>query len=142
MDVAAEGVVTDVLLALVGTRRRIPAVIADITAMMEALDRDTIIVTGDAPGVDAHVRRECKRLGFRFIECHVRQIDGEWAGRWAGPERNEIVSRLAQRAIAWPASSRDTPEDRQLSAGTWDCVEKFEARGKLVDVRKDAWTPS
>ncbi len=130
---------SDTLLALVGTRRRFDVVNADITTTMEALDRDIIIITGDASGVDAHVKRECERLGFRLIRCHARKINGQWAGRWAGPERNTIIARLATRAIAWPASSRDTPEDRQLSAGTWGCVELFEERGKPVHVSDVAW---
>lgn len=125
----------EVLVALVGTRRRIPVVLEDITAVLERLDRETIIVTGDAPGVDLHVKRECKRLGFRFIECHAR-----WSiGLRAGPERNTIVARLAQRVIAWPGSPRDTAENRKLSAGTWDCVEQFESRRKQATVRDSAW---
>ena len=136
LDVATARVVSDFLLAIVGTRRRIPAVLTAITATMEAIDREAIIVTGDAPGVDLHVKRECKRLGFRFIECHARW---DAKGRGAGPERNTIIARLAQRVIAWPASPRETPEDRQLSAGTWNCVEQFEGRGKPVEIRKDAW---
>ena len=131
---------TDVLLALVGTRQCIHYVNADVTRTMEAIDRDTIIVTGDASGVDAHVKRECQRLGFRFLRCHVRKVNGKWAGDWAGPERNKIIMRLANRVIAWPASPRDTPQNRQLSAGTWGCVELFEARGKPVDIREIAWT--
>jgi hypothetical protein len=127
---------TDVLLALVGTRRCISVVNTDITATMEALDRETIIVTGDAPGVDAHVKRECKRLGFRLITCHARW---QTHGRPAGPERNMVIARLANRAIAWPAAPNDTPQNREQSAGTWSCVDLFGARGKSVDVRDVAW---
>ena len=130
---------TDVLLALVGTRRKIAAVNADITTTMEALDRQTIIVTGDASGVDSHVRRECDRLGIRYIECHARKVDGHWAGRYVGPERNEIIARLAQRVIAWPGSPNDTPESRKQSAGTWDCIDRFRKRGKHAEVRATAW---
>lgn len=125
---------TDVLLALVGTRQCIRAVNDDISATMDALDRETIIVTGDATGVDAHVKRECKRLGFRLIVCHAR-----WTthGLRAGPERNTVVVRLANRGIAWPA----TPENnREKSAGTWNVVDQFRERGKSVDVRSVAWT--
>ena len=128
---------SDLLLALVGTRRCIRVVNDDISRTMDLLDRETIIVTGDAPGVDAHVKRECKRLGFRLISCHAR-----WNthGRAAGPERNLVIVRLANRAIAWPAASRDTPEDRTQSAGTWNCVELFEGRSKPVEIRSVAWT--
>lgn len=128
--------VTDAIIALVGTRRAIAAVNADITATLDALDRETIIVTGDAPGVDAHVKRECKRLGFRLIVCHARW---DTHGLRAGPERNMVIARLAQRAIAWPASPNDTPENRKLSAGTWSAVDLFSERGKQVDVRDVAW---
>ena len=124
---------TDVLLALIGTRRRIPSVLSDITSTMELLDRDTIIVTGDAPGVDLHVKRECKRLGFRFIECHAR-----WGthGLGAGPERNTVIARLAHKVIAWPATPK---EDREHSKGSWNCIEQFESRGKEAVVRETAW---
>ena len=126
--------VTDILLALVGTRRRIPSVLLDITSTMEALDRETIIVTGDAPGVDLHVKRECKRLGFRFIECHARW---DAKGLFAGPERNTVVARLANRVIAWPATPK---EDREHSKGTWNAIDQFRERGKQVVVREVAWT--
>ena len=122
---------SDTLLAIVGTRQCLRPVNAAITAFMESLDREIIIVTGDASGVDAHVKRECKRLGFRLIVCHARW---DHAGKRAGPERNTVVARLANRAVAWPASD---PEHRELSAGTWNCIDQFLARGK--DVREEGW---
>ena len=124
------------LVAMVGTRRRIPAVLASITTTLEGMDRETIVVTGAAPGTALHVKRECKRLGFRFIECHARW---DHKGPAAGPERNTIIARLAQRVYAWPASPNDTPENRKLSAGTWNCVEQFASRGKTTVVMDDAW---
>jgi hypothetical protein len=131
--------VSDILLALIGTRRRVDMINADVTVTMEALDRSIIIVTGDASGMDAHVKRECERLGFRLIRCHARKVNGEWAGKWAGPERNTIIARLAHRVIAWPGSPADTPEERQLSAGTWNCIDQFRERGKPVEVRDAGW---
>lgn len=132
----AERVVTDVIVAIIGTSRRIPAALRAITSTMEALDRETIIVTGDGPGTDLHVKRECKRLGFRFIECHAR-----WGtqGRRAWPERNQMIARLAQRVIAWPAAPEFPATEREMSAGSWNCVDQFRERGKPVDVREDAW---
>ena len=126
---------SDTLVALVGTRKRVQIVIDDVTALLTSLNRQTIIVAGDASGTDAHVRRECDRLGFRCIECHVRKVDGEWAGDWAGPERNAMIARLAQRAVAWPLC----PEDEGRSRGTWNCVGQFIQRGKPVEVRDVAW---
>lgn len=127
----------DVLVALIGARRRIPLIIESVTATLTAMDRRVIVVTGEQEGTDLHVRRECKRLGFRLISCHARW---DTHGRGAGPERNQMIARLASQVIAWPAASRDTPAERQLSTGTWNCVEQFEARGKLVDIRDSAWT--
>jgi hypothetical protein len=126
----------DTIIAMVGTRSRIPAILADIEVVLGALDLETIVVTGDAPGVDLHVRRTCKHLGLRYIECHAR-----WnIGPQAGPERNTLIARLAQRVIAWPATPRDGPNaDRRGSAGTWNCVEQFESRKKPVVVRDAAW---
>lgn len=130
---------TEEIVAIVGTRRRIEVVNVAITRTMEAMDRGALIVTGDAPGVDLHVRRECERLGFRYIECHVRKLDGDWAGPWAGPERNTLIARLAHRVMAWPATPEWPEEEREKSAGTWNCVDQFRSRGKPVDVREDAW---
>jgi|SRR5271157_525082 len=127
---------TDVIIAFIGTRRRIPAVLLDITVELENMDRETIIVTGDAPGTDLHVKRECKRLGFRFIECHARW---EAKGKGAGPERNQMIARLAQRVVAWPASPEFPAEQRELSAGSWNCIDQFRSRGKRVDVSDAAW---
>jgi len=139
LDVAAEGRMTeprDIIIALIGTRRRIVEVNADITSTMEGIDRDTIIATGDASGVDCHVRRECDRLGFRKVVFHVRKINGEWASDYSGPERNILIARFAQQVIAWPA----TPEtERQWSKGSWGCIDLFRQRNKPVDVRDVAW---
>ena len=135
----AEGHVTDVIIAIVGARRRIASINAAITVEMEKMDRRTIIVTGCAEGTDHHVRRECKRLGFRLIVCHARQVNGKWAGHWAGPERNTVVARLAQRVMAWPASPEFPEVEREKSSGTWNCVDQFRERGKPVDIREDAW---
>jgi hypothetical protein len=127
------------ILALVGTRQCIRVVNADITATMEALDRQILIITGDAGGVDAHVKRECKRLGFRLGCFHARQINGKWAGLWAGPERNTLVVRIAQRGIVWPATPEFPPEKRKLSAGSWNVVDQFRERKKPVEVREVGW---
>ena len=128
------------LVALLGTRQCIQVVNADITATLEPMSRSIIVVTGDAPGVDAHVKRECQRLGFRLIVCHARKKNGKWAGLWAGPERNKVVARLAQRAVVWPATPEFPDESREKSAGSWNVIDQFRERKKTVDVRDVAWT--
>lgn len=122
--------------ALVGTRKRVPAVLADITRVLEALRKDTLVVTGDQEGTDLHVVRECERLGLICAELHA-----PWTGRGkpAGPARNEVIARLAVRAVAWPLAPRYPAESRSKSRGTWDCVERFESRAKPVEVRETAW---
>jgi hypothetical protein len=122
----------ELLIALVGTRQRVVEICVDVTKFMESLHRSTIIVTGDGTGTDHHVKKECDRIGLRCIECHVRKVDGKWAGLWAGPERNEVIARLAHRVVAWPRDTRDTG----MSAGTWNCVDQFVKRGKSVSVRE------
>lgn len=126
-------------MALVGTRQCIRSVNLEITLTLEAMDRETIIVTGCASGVDAHVKRECKRLGFRLIVCHARQTNGKWTSRSSGPERNKVVARLAQRAIVWPASPEFPEAEREKSAGSWNVVDQFRERQKPVEVRAVAW---
>jgi hypothetical protein len=127
----------DTIVALIGTRQCISDVNADVTETLLALDRHTtLIVTGDASGVDAHVKRMCEKYGYIFSRMHARKKDGKWEGKWCGPERNGIIARISQRVTAWPAA----PEDqRALSAGSWDCIDQFRQRGKPVDVRDVAW---
>jgi hypothetical protein len=132
LDVAGATVSDELLLALIGTRKRVEPICAAVTKELDGLDRNTIIVTGDGTGTDCHVKRECDRLGFRCIECHVRKVNGRWAGLWAGPERNDMIARLAHRVIAWPLEPRETGR----SAGTWGCVDKFMKRNKPVSVRE------
>jgi hypothetical protein len=129
----------DVLVAMVGTRTRVQVVCDDVTRTLESLDRQTIIVTGDAPGTDYHVRKECDRLGFRYIECHARKVEGKWAGRWVGPERNTLIARLAHRAIGWPAVSEEECLATGVGTGTWNCLSQFVDRKKPIDVRRIAW---
>lgn len=129
----------DELVALVGTRQCVRPINASITATLEAMDREVIVVTGCAGGVDAHVKRECKRLGFRLIVCHARQTNGKWTHKGCGIERNTVVARLAQRAIVWPATPEFPEEQRELSAGSWNVVDQFKERKKPVDVRTDGW---
>lgn len=120
---AAGRVTHDEIVAYVGTRRRNTRILANVTQSMESLSRDVIIVTGcNRGGVDIHVRDESQRLGFRCIVIYAR-----WTthGKRAGPERNDLVSRIGQRVVAFPDDE---------STGTWDAVKKFHARGKKFTV--------
>jgi hypothetical protein len=116
------------VVAIVGSRKRSARIAEAVTTTMESLDRNTLIVTGCCrSGVDMHVRDECDRLGFRLIVCVAR-----WKarGQAAGPERNDVIARIAKRAYAFPEGSK-----RESSPGTWDCVDRFKSRNKPVDVR-------
>jgi len=65
----------------------------------------------------------------------MRAPNREWAGIWAGPERNTVIARLASRVIAWPLAGVETGRSR----GTWDCIQQFRDRGKAVIIR-EFWT--
>jgi hypothetical protein len=122
--------VPETLVALVGTGKRVPAILASVTRGLEASDPAVVVVvTGVNTGTDLHVRRECARLGFRFIACFGKSY----------VEQNGMIVRLASKLIAWPGTPGDTADSRQLSAATWDCVDRFTAKGKHWTVRNSAW---
>lgn len=119
------------ILAIVGTRTGREEVLryevrARIRLELDGAASDGFeIVTGCcSSGVDHFVRVNC---GARFI-LHV--VHAAWdIGPQAGPDRNRVIARVADRCLAFP--ERDEPK---RGSGTWDCVRAFEALGKPVEV--------
>ena len=118
------------LLALVGTGRKCPPILVAVTKTLEFLRPDeTVVVTSENTGTDLHVRRECKRLGLRFIACYADKSG----------DKNEMIARLAHSLVAWPMTPGDTEASIVESAATWDCVGRFRNRRKTVVVMESAW---
>lgn len=121
---------TEQLLALVGTGRKCPPILTAVTKALEFLrPEETVVITSENTGTDLHVRRECKRLGLRFIACYADKSG----------DRNAMIVRLAHSLVAWPMTPGDTEASVLESAATWDCVERFKAKGKTVVVMDSAW---
>ena len=109
-------------LAIVGSRR---GTTRDNADLIWRLVRDsaptTVIVTGDATGVDALARNAAN--GFRtLVECHAAW---DSFGRGAGPIRNAVIAEIADECVAFPDKD---------SKGTIHCIEAFRALGKMVRV--------
>lgn len=70
------------------------------------LDRDAIVVSGDARGVDKTATTEAQRLCMAYEE---HRADWNRYGKRAGPIRNaEIVNRADEVAAFWDGYSRGT----------------------------------
>ena len=95
----------------------------EICELLDSFDSDTtIIITGDAKGVDTIVKREALAKGFTvFVGVPAWDARGVGAGKF----RNTGIVELADKVYAfWNEKSR----------GTYDTITKAKAVGKLVDV--------
>lgn len=119
------------ILAIVGTRERklrseVLARLMCLQSYIEGGDRQyEAIVTGCCPtGVDELVRRA-------FIQAlPVVVAQAPWRlGQWAGPARNMIIARIADRCLAFPEK-----DETMLGSGTWHCIRQFERIGKPVEI--------
>ncbi len=93
------------------------------------LGRDTVLVHGAAPGLDALASARWSRWGL-LVESNPALWHDE--GVRAGPLRNaRMVATMDQSvpclAMAWPH-----PDPGERSAGTWDCVRRALAANLTV----------
>jgi hypothetical protein len=89
---------------------------------VRALPADTVVVTGDARGVDAVVAATCRETGR---EHYVLVPCWDSLGRSAGPARNEALVRMVDRLVAFHADA---------SPGTASCVRIARRYGRPVEV--------
>lgn len=89
------------------------------------LDKDIIIMHGDAPGADSIAGAIASQLGFE-----VFAFPAQWDkyGRAAGPIRNRLMlDQEPDKVIAFH-------NDIENSKGTKDCVEETKKRGIPVEI--------
>lgn len=96
--------------------------LAAVTIEVSTLPVGTVVVTGDARGVDQAAISQARNMGlehYSLVPC--------WTllGAKAGPYRNEAIVRMVDRVIAfWDGESRGTKS-------TIDLAERY---GKPVEV--------
>jgi len=110
------------LVAIVGSRgwKDMEAVCAEV----RRLPAGTVVVSGGARGVDQMAVSEADAVGLVTVVVHP-----PWnvKGPSAGPIRNSVIVRIADRCIAfWDGQS----------PGTRDTIDKFTKAGKPVSVIK------
>jgi predicted Rossmann fold nucleotide-binding protein DprA/Smf involved in DNA uptake len=119
-----------VKIAVVGSREY--ANLALVRQFVWECERDTVIVSGGALGVDSVAVGEAKRLGMPY-EVHLP----DWSryGRWAGIKRNRDIVNSADEVVAfWDGKSR----------GTKSTIEMAREAGKpvrIIDVKAATQEP-
>ena len=97
-----------------------------ITKRLDSLSRATVIVLGDARGVDSIARAVATSLGFADIRRHI----ADWGafGRRAGPIRNRaMLDENPQLVLAFH-------DDLANSRGTKDMIQAATRRGIPVEI--------
>lgn len=100
--------------------------LAEVRQFVWEQDRDTVIVSGGASGVDSAATDEARRLGMDY-EVHLP----DWAafGRRAGIVRNRTIVEASDGVVAfWDGKSR----------GTQFTIDYARERGKLLRVFPEA----
>src|SRR3990167_971202 len=77
-----------------------------IELFMRLLPKDSIIVSGGAPGVDRHAEKIAKMIG---LECEIFKADWDKYGKSAGVIRNQIIVKNSDYIVCfYDGSSRGT----------------------------------
>lgn len=111
-------------IAVVGTHDKMTEWMKAKIRELVASTRPTedIIVTGCAEGVDRYVRS----LSVRKRPLIVVHAAWDTFRQPAGPMRNGVLAEIADICWAFPYDEH--------SRGTWNCIGRFRALGKRVDV--------
>lgn len=98
------------------------------------LGRDTVLVHGDARGLDRLAADRWRRWRLP-VEPHLAQ----WAalGVRAGFARNDFMVTTMDMSVPCLAMAWPHPDPRERSAGTWDCVRRALAADLTV---LNGWT--
>lgn len=109
--------------AIVGTRTFKSAVLFD-DAMKRYIEKDDMVVTGDAEGADAFAREFAASMKKDIIVFKARWDE---YGIRAGPMRNQKIVDAADKMIAfWDGASK----------GTLDSIERAKKKGiSLIVIR-------
>jgi hypothetical protein len=115
-------------IAIVGSREELAyARRTEVEKLIDSLPQGTVVITGDAYGVDAWAKH---RAWYRGLVCVVCTAPWKSLGKRAGPLRNSEIAQIADRVVAFP----NEPEDH-MGSGTWDAIRQARAAGKEVEVR-------
>lgn len=115
--------------AIVGSRDETCAARkAAVIATIDELPAGTVVVSGDARGVDSWVRDAAYVRGLVFVRCVA-----PWTlGPKAGPLRNAVIVEIADRMTAFPAEREDPGPGK--GSGTWNAIRTMREAGKPVEV--------
>lgn len=102
------------------------AMLEDVRMFVRTLPRDTVVVSGDAPGVDTAAEDEAIELGMLVVICPVRAAAWKRLGKAAGHIRNGIMAEIVHEAVAFRW---------EMSRGTTSMIEWMAKAGKPCDVR-------
>src|SRR3990167_3425362 len=84
-----------------------------IERFMGLLPKDSIIISGGAPGVDRHAEKVAKIIG---LKCKIFRADWDKYGKSAGVIRNEIIVKNSDYVVCfYDGSSRGTASTIKLA---------------------------
>jgi hypothetical protein len=106
------------------------AIRADVDAYVNSLPIDTVVVSGDASGVDSAATEAAMLRGMLVVRCPVSVMAWRVRGRGIALVRNGLIVDICDGLIAFQL-------DR--SNGTADAIAKARKAGKLEDVH-EYWT--
>ncbi len=97
-------------IAIVGSRNYMP--LSEVVQFVRDLPEGTIVISGDAPGVDKTAQEEAERIGLEVVK-HPAQ----WQfGAGAGFIRNREIVKDADEIVAfWDGKSRGTADTIRCS---------------------------
>lgn len=108
--------------AIVGSRRFTS--LGKVQKYVASLPKDTVVISGGAPGVDRIAENAARRLGLEVV---VYPAQWDVYGKMAGVIRNSQIVEAADRVVAfWDMKS----------SGTKDTLDKARKAKKPIEVIK------
>ena len=87
--------------------------LSGIKSFIESLDKDTVIISGGAVGVDRCAEKTAKELGMKTI---IFNADWSKYGKRAGFLRNKDIVAASDYVVCfWDGSSKGTAHDIELA---------------------------
>ncbi len=115
----------------------------EVRAYVRGLDRDVLVISGGAEGVDLAAEHEADKLGMYVLEFEP-DYDAYNASR-APLERNTLIAREADRVVAFQTACKKCSKNacpyNGMSHGTGDTIRKARRMGKRVSIKRPgaAW---
>lgn len=105
---------------------------ADVTAYVHSLSIETVVVSGDASGVDQAAWEAAWTRGMLIIQCSIPQMAWKMAGNGIAIVRNRLIVACADELMAFRLDG---------SKGTGHAIDLARAAGKPVTVHEYWTTP-